>query len=460
MASWVAIVSACPGSGHGHHVALRCRDHGPREPQDFARLVASRGADVRLIGEGADSLDLAVLRAELHAGPRPCIVVMDRRLVRWSPADDDDFDRPSADHVPTPRLSSSEEERIGRLRELRNTYVWRWQAGLLLDSRLAAFFGGAVGPIAPTREWRDAVIALAAPGIGVVGTSALAARVADPRGAAALAAMASVAASALDIGIDEAAVLVAGSLSSARSSVPAKPIDFDARLVVCDEEGQLLLARAGELALHGGRVLFWGPPGGGKSTFAQALAAAMGRGAQTVTGASVLARHWGVTERIIADVWSRAAANGDTLIIDEIDSLCGAREPGASSGNAYLVRTSTNEFLRAFDTHASVPVLATANHLEAIDEAVRRRFTFVIHVSGELPPELEALAWRSLLRVDPPSGWTPIGGVNASDFANAARRCSMLGLMDATSLAAAVERSRDARLGPRSPAVRTKRPLQ
>lgn len=458
-ASWISILARCPGSGRGHHLALRCLNRSPREMADVACLAAAASIKVGFIDDSSSTPELSVLRAELHAGAQAALVVIDVELVSDAGAEDeeDPWDRPAV-QTAAPRRSAADERRFEILRGVRNTYLWRAKADLVVDAGLAAFLGGVFGPFAATRQWRDVELSCLAPGIGPVGAAALVARVADPRDAGPLAAMASVAASALEIDIDEAAVFVAGSLSVRRPQAPMTPAGFDARLVVCDEEGQLLLARASELARHGARVLFWGPPGGGKSTFAQALAAAMGRGAQTVTGASILARHWGVTERIIADLWSRAADDGSSLIIDELDSLCGVRDPGASSGNAYLIRTLTNEFLRVFDTYASVPVIATANHLEAIDAAVRRRFTFVVNVRGELTPEAEELAWRLMFDVEPPTGWAPIGA-NVSDFANAARRCRMLGLLDSSALAAALERSRDARLGPRVPA-RDKRVLQ
>lgn len=447
-ATWVAIAAACPKSGRGHHLVLRCVRPGPREPVDIAQLIAAQTANVHLIAGDSDGLEATVLRAELHGGATPSVVVVDRCLLGQnnSADDDDDFDGKTDVFPPTARLTIEDVGRILKLRGLRNTYLWRAPEDFTIDGELAAMLGGAMGPLVPTHDWRNAVISDFAPGIGREGIKALAARVVDPRDAGALAAVASVVVSAFGIDLDDAAILVANSLSPKRLHVPP-PLEFDARLVVCDEEGQLLLARATELAREGARILFWGPPGGGKSTFAQALAAAMGRAAQSVTSAAVLARGWGVTERIIAKLWSRAADDGVCLIIDEIDSLCGVREPGVSSGNAYLVRSLTNEFLRAFDAHGGVPVIATANHLEAIDDAVRRRFTFVIEVRGELTPEAERFAWRSVFDVEPPTGWTPIGA-NISDFANAVRRSRMLGLQDAVSLAAALERSREARLGP------------
>ena len=448
-ATWVAIAGACPASGRGHHLALRCLHNSPREPTDTARLIAARIVDVHLIAD-VGCLELAVLRAELHGKASPAVVVADLQLLSEPSARDvDDFDRPTYATFPNDRLSDEDERRMRMLRSLRNTYVWRAQHDLVIDGELAAFFGGAIGPLVATDEWRHSVISDFAPGMGAVGIKALCARVADPRDADALAATAFVAGSIFDIDLNEAAILVASSLSPPGLQMPSTPAEFDARLVVCDEEGQLLLARASELARQGARILFWGPPGGGKSTFAQALAAAMGRGVQLVTGAAVLARGWGVTERIIAKLWSRAADDGACLIIDELDSLCGQREPGASAGNAYLVRSLTNEILRAFDVYRTVPVIATANHLESIDDAVRRRFTFVVNVRGELTPEAERLAWSAVFDVDPPQDWAPIGA-NIADFANAKRRCQMLGLMDTRSLAAAVERSREARLGPSS----------
>ena len=92
-------------------------------------------------------------------------------------------------------------------------------------------------------------------------------------------------------------------------------------------------------------------------------------------------------------------------------------------------------------------MLATVNDL-AVDPAILRRFTALHHVGADLAPGLERRAWTSLLGMDPPPGWRPCGA-SPSDFDAARRRCRMLGLGDAASLATSVERARAARRGAR-----------
>ena len=181
-----------------------------------------------------------------------------------------------------------------------------------------------------------------------------------------------------------------------------------------------MFERAGHLATIGARLLFYGAPGGGKSTMVRALAKAMEAvGAAgpplVVEGATILARGWGATERILAQMFRQADVGRSPLIIDELDALCGVRDPSSSSGNAYLVRTLTDEFLRRLDAHPRLAVLATCNDPAAVDPAVRRRFAGQYHVGAELPAPLERRAWTSLLGCAPPAGWAPIGAA-LSDF--------------------------------------------
>ncbi len=333
---------------------------------------------------------------------------------------------------------------------VRATYVWQAPATGALPRAYDGLIGGCVGPAGFDRAWSEGVVAAVLPGLDKIGMAALLAQVRDPRDALAMAGMARAAASGTGSDLRAASAFVARSFGARKGGLgpaQAPPPAFDPRLLVSDHDVALLLLSAPALAQHGGRILFWGPPGGGKSTFAQALARGMpGCPALSVTPADVLAYRWGAMERRLGDVWARAASEGAVLVVDELDSLCGARE-GGSGNNAYLVRCLTDEWLRHLDQHPSVPVLATVNDLAAIDNAIRRRFAFVIHVGDELSADQERLAWSSLLAREPPAGWTPCGAAVA-DIALARSRCRMLGQTDAADLADAVLRAREARLGP------------
>ena len=143
------------------------------------------------------------------------------------------------------------------------------------------------------------------------------------------------------------------------------------------------------------------------------------------------------------------------MLVDELDTFCGVRENGTSGGNAYLVRSLTNEWLRVLDGHPDVPVVATCNDAAAVDPAVLRRFPFVVVVAADLPPDVERLAWTSIIGVEPPDGWRPVGA-SVSDVALAAARCAMTGEADAAAFAAAIVGIRATRVGPgrRAPARR------
>ena len=451
-ATWVKACRAAARSGTGHHLALRVLAEDGREVSDFAGLVAANGSRVDLVtGATRSTLMRAVLRAELHAGESGHVVVVAGLTLfeEAKEADDDEYGETSWTTALKPDSAEAKEARLW-LPGVRATYVWQAPATGALPRAFDGLIGGCAGPTGFDRAWSEGVVAAVLPGLDKIGVAALLAQVRDPRDALAMASMARAAASGTGSDLRATSAFVARSFGArAGGLVPAQapPPAFDPRLLVCDHDVALLLLSAPALAQHGGRVLFWGPPGGGKSSFAQALARGMpGRPALSVTPADVLAYRWGAMERRLTNIWTKAASEGAVLVVDELDSLCGARE-GGSGNNAYLIRCLTDEWLRHLDAHPSVPVLATVNDPAAVDDAIRRRFTFVIHVGDELSPEQERLAWTSLLALEPPAGWTPCGAAVA-DIALAKARCRMLGQTDTADLADAIVRAREARLGP------------
>ncbi len=454
-ATWVEACRAAARSGTGQHLVLRVVAEDGREIADFAGLIAADGSRVDLVTEATcPTLARAVLRAELHAEESGHVVVVAGATLfeeaKKVDDDNDDFVETSWTAALKPGSNEIKEPRLW-MPGVRNTYVWQAPATGSLPRVYDGLIGGCAGPTGFDRAWSESLVAAALPDLDEASIAALLAQVRDPRDAVAMAGMARAAANGTGGDLRAAASFVARSFGTRTGGlVPAQapPPAFDPRLLVCDEDVALLLDRAPALARHGGRVLLWGPPGGGKTSLAQALARAMpGYPALRVTPADVLAYRWGAMERRLADLWTRAARESAVLVVDELDSLCGARDSGGSSNNNYLIRCLTNEWLRHLDTHPSVPVLATVNDPAAVDDAIRRRFALTLHVGDELSPDQERLAWSSLLALEPPAGWTPCGAAVA-DIALAQSRCRMLGLTDAADVANAITRAREARLGP------------
>ena len=447
-AKWIAVVRVAAASAGGHHFVYRCASEAPAsraaEMSIVADLIAADGTPVTTI-DADQPLLFSLLRCEFQT-PAGCVVAVDLDLVDGTAPDgiDDDW-LPGNGGEPASAVSAA----AALLRGARNVYVWRLPPRCDVPSAIVPIVAAAFGPVLVDRAWAEGEIASMAPGLGRAAVDALLARVREPRDASAMIALAIEVAAGGLASLEEAAVTVARSLTPRRdvaASAPPRPARYDAALVVADHDLHELLDRASALA-RGGKLMLHGPSGGGKSAFAQALADAMGKPLLERRGSMLWQPKLGESERLVARAFADAESSGSCLLIEEADSLLAARIEGTSTGNGYLIRLMTNEFLRAFESHPDLPVLATCNDLNAIDPAIARRFDMSISVTAELPEEREATAWRAILAMNPPPGWRPVGRTSVSDYAAAARRCRLLGKTGASSLADAVVKARDARLG-------------
>ncbi len=118
-------------------------------------------------------------------------------------------------------------------------------------------------------------------------------------------------------------------------------------------------------------LLLYGPPGSGKTRFANALAGHLGLPIRRVSAGDVLESYVGATERNLKAVFRDAAENGEMLFFDEADGLLRSR---AKAEQPWLV-TQVNELLVCMDAHPGIMVFAT-NLVHNLDPAVLRRFTF------------------------------------------------------------------------------------
>ncbi len=119
--------------------------------------------------------------------------------------------------------------------------------------------------------------------------------------------------------------------------------------------------------------LFSGPPGTGKSEFAQYLARYAKKDFCIKRASDLLGPYVGQTEALITEVFNNAQRSDSILIVDEIDSFLSAR-------NEYQPRwqnSMTNEFLSCIDRFQGV-FIATTNILNTLDLAAIRRFQWKI----------------------------------------------------------------------------------
>lgn len=133
-------------------------------------------------------------------------------------------------------------------------------------------------------------------------------------------------------------------------------------------------------------ILFFGPPGCGKTLLAAAMATEIDAAFYSVDATSVMSKWLGESEKNVADLFGSArqsAQSGKPVIIfiDEVDSLVGIR--GDEVGGEVRTR---NQFLKEMDSvldkkHQShVYVIGATNKPWALDEPFIRRFQKRIYV--------------------------------------------------------------------------------
>jgi SpoVK/Ycf46/Vps4 family AAA+-type ATPase len=159
---------------------------------------------------------------------------------------------------------------------------------------------------------------------------------------------------------------------------------------------QLSIQRPQEYAygvLRGNRipgVLLYGPPGTGKTFLAKAVATEAKCITLEVSGAQVLQRYVGESEKIIQTVFELAKALQPCVVfLDEADSVFTKRTEKVNSWE----RTMVNQFLHEWDNMGTGKdnafIIVATNRPQDIDDAILRRLPQRIHVG--LPSAEERL---------------------------------------------------------------------
>lgn len=123
-------------------------------------------------------------------------------------------------------------------------------------------------------------------------------------------------------------------------------------------------------------ILFFGPPGTGKTMAAQIVAAELGMELYRVSLPAVVSKYIGETEKNLDEIFEQAGRRQIVLFFDEADVLFGKRTEIKDSNDKYS-NMEAAFLLQKMEEYEGVTILAT-NYRKNFDEAFSRRMKFVI----------------------------------------------------------------------------------
>ena len=145
------------------------------------------------------------------------------------------------------------------------------------------------------------------------------------------------------------------------------PQVYDPRFIRADVDPIALIE--GLRSSRSGRLCLFGPPGTGKSAFAQHLTRELGLRLLERRASDLLSPSVGVAEKNIAAAFQEAEESGAALLIDEVDSFLLDRSRAQRSWEV----TQVNEFLTQLERFSGL-FIASTNLIDGFDPAALRRF--------------------------------------------------------------------------------------
>lgn len=142
------------------------------------------------------------------------------------------------------------------------------------------------------------------------------------------------------------------------------------------------------------KLLFWGPPGCGKTYTAHYLAYELGLPIGVLRLSAVISSYLGDTASHLQRVFDMASNNPMILLLDEADAVGKNRDDRNDVGELKRVVNSLLQAMDSFESSRSL-VIAASNHQYLLDSALWRRFDDVIHFP--LPDKTEREQYLRIL---------------------------------------------------------------
>jgi len=165
--------------------------------------------------------------------------------------------------------------------------------------------------------------------------------------------------------------------------------------IVQEHKNKSLLHKHGLKAKS--RLLFWGPPGCGKTLTSMYLGHELGLPVAVVQLSTIISSYLGDTANHLRKVFEYASTTPSVLLLDEFDAIGKSRDDRQDVGE---VRRVVNSVLQAFDAFSSDRslVIAASNYQDILDEALWRRFDDI--VSFPKPSKSEVQCFLEKLTAD------------------------------------------------------------
>ncbi|GBL10418.1 MAG: ATP-binding protein [Microcystis aeruginosa L111-01] len=143
------------------------------------------------------------------------------------------------------------------------------------------------------------------------------------------------------------------------------------------------------------KLLFWGPPGCGKTFTAKYLAYELGLPVGLLRLSAVISSFLGDTASHLQRVFNLANTTPMVLLLDEVDAVGKNRDDPNDVGELKRVVNSLLQAMDSFDSSKSI-VIAASNHQYLLDPALWRRFDDLIEFSLPTKTEREFYLQRLL----------------------------------------------------------------
>lgn len=141
---------------------------------------------------------------------------------------------------------------------------------------------------------------------------------------------------------------------------------------------------------RGMSLLFWGPPGTGKTWTAHCIAKAVGRELMSVTVGQIQSSMAGETNKNIEAAFKSAREGDKVLFLDECDSFVSDRKH-----LGMILSSEINTLLQEIEKFEGIVILAT-NQIGSLDPALERRLALIVEFKNPTLEERKEI-WKMLL---------------------------------------------------------------